>query len=184
MKRLAYPTQDEIHPSGSIVYWKIIKSRMTAGDRRLRLHVRVMCGRCKKRRWVGLHNMSKRSRQGRNFTGICTGCLVTPFHPLPGKKFKGRFVSSRGYVHVHRPKHPMAQSDGYVYEHRMIMSNHLGRALTSVEHVHHINGKKSDNRIENLELVSGVDHCQITNLQKRVKVLETILRKHRIKLPR
>lgn len=66
----------------------------------------------------------------------------------------GRHLNSHGYVYVYDPKHPNSKSNGYVLEHRRVYSNYLGRPLLKSEQVHHVNGDKQDNRIENLELWS------------------------------
>lgn len=57
-----------------------------------------------------------------------------------------------GYVFLSLPNHPNADSQGKVYEHVVIMSQQIGRALLPEETVHHKNGVKDDNRPENLEL--------------------------------
>lgn len=67
-----------------------------------------------------------------------------------------RYIDPQGYVYVIRRGHPNATRRDYVPEHRYVVAEHLGRALLRTESVHHINGDKTDNRIENLELWSGV----------------------------
>ena len=64
---------------------------------------------------------------------------------------------SYGYVMVRCPSHPRAQN-GYVPEHRLVMEAHLGRYLLPTETIHHKNGIRSDNRLENLELWSAKHH--------------------------
>ena len=57
-----------------------------------------------------------------------------------------------GYLMVRLPAHPRARTAGYVFEHILVMEALLGRHLCLDESVHHRNGVRDDNRVENLEL--------------------------------
>ena len=69
--------------------------------------------------------------------------------------WKGGFYYKDGYKYIVQSDHRNVRSNGYVIEHRLVMEEHLGRYLTPDETVHHKNGIRDDNRIENLELWTG-----------------------------
>lgn len=76
--------------------------------------------------------------------------LDTPF--LIGRPGKGS-REKHGYKTLYKPGHVNAKNKlGRVYEHVFVMSEYLGRPLFKGETIHHKNGDRMDNRIENLEL--------------------------------
>lgn len=68
----------------------------------------------------------------------------------------GRSVASNGYVLIRVGKaHHLSDVRGYAYEHRLVAEQKLGRRLRPGEIPHHINGVKSDNRPENIEVIES-----------------------------
>lgn len=94
----------------------------------------------------------------------------------------GRNKASNGYIWIYNPEHPLANKTspkGYILEHRLVMCESLGRMLIKGEVVHHINGKRDDNRIENLVLTTNKEHVAEHNHNRIWK--ESSKEKHRIK---
>lgn len=96
-------------------------------------------------------------------TGRIPGVYL-PGHAHRGEnnpRWNGGRSDFRGYVLVQCPDHPSARKNGYILEHRLVMSEHLGRPLGDDELVHHKNGDKSDNRLANLEVMDRPTHTAV-----------------------
>lgn len=80
-----------------------------------------------------------------------------------GRLHNGRqaIKDAYGYIRIWEPDHPSA-NQGRVPEHRWLMEQQLGRFLASEEHVHHLNGVKDDNRLENLQVLGAQEHRLLT----------------------
>lgn len=73
----------------------------------------------------------------------------------------GRWRHPDGYIAVRVPPgHHLRQAHGYAYEHQLVAEASLGRRLRDDEEVHHRNGKRDDNRPENLEVLLKREHAK------------------------
>jgi len=133
------------------------------GDR-----IKVVCPQCKEEREVV-------SRGVREYTKLCRSCATNNSHkdnPRIGRaeshyNWKGGVNLNRcGYIVVYvkktHPYYPMAANShaagGYILEHRLVMATHLGRCLKPFEVVHHVDGNKQNNQIQNLKLTVRQKH--------------------------
>ncbi len=141
-----------------------------SGGKAIQRRIYLACPKCGKERWVALPS-TKRP----DYTGLCHQCNASIRGGNRVKKgYRGKH--SDGYIVIKlQPDdffYPMAGRDGYVFEHRLMMAQSLGRCLHSWEIVHHRNHKRDDNRIENLQLVSDDKHKQISILEAKIARLQ------------
>lgn len=83
---------------------------------------------------------------------------IMPTREKNHKWINGKTTCKAGYLFIYKPEHPKAHSNR-IPEQILIAEKALGRYLTKNEVIHHINGIKSDNRVENLYLFpSNIEH--------------------------
>ncbi len=126
------------------------------------------CAQCGRERWVSYRQQPKK----------CSDCAVKDT-ASESKSWKGGRTNENGYISIYlQPDdffYPMVINKGYVREHRLVMAKALGRNLQSWEIVHHKNHIRTDNRIENLQLVTDDRHTQITILESKIKRQKDII---------
>jgi ribosomal protein S27E len=144
------------------------------------------CPYCGKERWVHEVDLKESS------SVRCQGCSYGWYRGQNASNWKGgRYIDRlTGYVMLTlQPSDPFycMAYDGEVAEHRYVMAQHLGRPLTKDEHVHHVDGVKISNGIENLRLTSRKRHTiedqfTISELSNRVQQLEEQVRLHQVRV--
>lgn len=93
---------------------------------------------------------------------VKTGCRLRDDYEFGGHEK----LRDDGYIKVYVPDHPHASKDGYVMKHRLVMEKALGIILPQGFVVHHINAKRTDNRVENLAVMKFEAHAALHMKQR------------------
>ena len=124
-------------------------------------YIPQICLECNKKFLISRFSNEQRKRK------FCSRNCSFNWHK---KSFEGAKSTCNGYIVIKVSTHPLANNRGYVYEHRLNMEKKLGRYLTRNEVVHHINGVKTDNRTENLEIFNSTgEHTTFHLLRGDIK---------------
>lgn len=127
-------------------------------------------------RWLGIETRKSREAYSLKFPN-------GRFGENAGNWQGGKRKAGSGYIMLYKPKHPNCTLEGYVMEHRLEMEKEIDRYLEKNEIVHHINGKKDDNRIKNLELTVKGEHTkqhfkdsfEVKEIRDEIKLLKSII---------
>ena len=115
------------------------------------------------------------TRIGKSGKGKCVSTKTRQAisHARKGKRLRSDYEfgghekqRNDGYISVYVPDHPNANKDGYVMKHHLVMEQHIGGYIPKGYVVHHKNGKRNDNEISNLELMTFIEHSRY-HMKKR-----------------
>jgi len=74
------------------------------------------------------------------------------------------------YIQVYAPGNPDSDSHGWIMEHRLVMAKHIGRPLKKTEIVHHRDENKTNNHIDNLQIVNLSEHAKHHHPKRKCKL--------------